>query len=429
MPAELEPIVPPAVGGTVVPSAADAASDATERVGRGWTVRFGVAWLGFWMANLVPIQLLLPDQLARIDPAAKVRDFAVINGVSGAIALLALPICGALSDRSRSRFGRRRAWIAGGTVLFAAGLVLTGLQTHWGSLALAWSFSMLGLSAATAGLTAVVVDRVPGRQRGMISSAVYAPQALGVVLGIAVVAALGLTSLEGYVVIAAALLVLTVPFVRHYVEVPPAPGEVLRLRQVVGSLRIDVRAHPDFAWAFGGRLLVNLGNSLGTCYLLYFLTDALRVADPDGTLLALTVVYLVAALVTTYVAGVLSDRSGRRRIFVAVAGVLQALAGFLLAAFPGPGVAFVAAAMLGGGFGAYMSVDQALITQVLPDARSRAKDLGVMNIGTIVPPAVAPLLAGLLIDGAGHGYPALFATVGCTALLGAISTYKVRTVR
>ena len=81
-------------------------------------------------------------------------------------------------------------------------------------------------------------------------------------------------------------------------------------------------------------------------------------------------------------------RTGRRRRYVAVAALLQAIASFLLTAFPAYGVALVGAAFLGTGYGAYMSVDQALITAVLPDATSRAKDLGIMNVGSVAPQAL-----------------------------------------
>jgi len=144
----------------------------------------------------------------------------------------------------------------------------------------------------------------------------------------------------------------------------------------------------DFGWAFGGRLLVNLGNALGTTYLLYFLQDDLKLADPDNGLLLLSAVYLVFTLAATVWGGRASDRSGRRRRYVAVAALLQAIASFLLTAFPAYGVALVGAAFLGTGYGAYMSVDQALITAVLPDATSRAKDLGIMNVGSVAPQAL-----------------------------------------
>ncbi len=248
------------------------------------------------------------------------------------------------------------------------------------------------------------------------------------VLGIGLVSAFALSSGQGYVLIAVLLVGLTVPFVRHYREVPPGDAPPLGLAEIVGSLRVDVRGNPDFAWAFAGRLLVNLGNSLGTCYLLYFLTDELRRPDPDTALLELTVVYLLFGVALTYAGGLLSDRLDRRRVFVAAAAAMQAVAGLLLAAFPSFGVAFVAAALLGGGFGAYMAVDQALVTQVLPDAQTRATDLGIMNIGTIVPVAVAPAVAGLLIT-YGGGYSALFAAVGAATGLGALMVYRIRSVR
>ena len=100
----------------------------------------------------------------------------------------------------------------------------------------------------------------------------------------------------------------------------------LSLRAVVAGLWVDPRANPDFAWAFAGRLLVNLGNALGTTYLLYFLQDDLRLDDPDGGLLVLSVVYLVFTLAATVLGGRASDRSGRRRNSVAIAAMLQAVA-------------------------------------------------------------------------------------------------------
>jgi MFS family permease len=395
-------------------------------VSRRWTSLFGLVWFGYWMANLVPLQLLLPQQLEAIDPASKVRDFAVVNGISGLVALVALPLCGALCDRSRNRFGRRRVWLAAGALAFAAGLVITGQQATVPGVSAAWAASMIGLSAATAGLTAIIADRVPVSQRGMISSAIYGPQALGVVAGIAIISIFGLSTKGGYAVIAALLIICTVPFLSRYRDIPYDAEPPLRLHALIASLGSSLR-NREFAWAFGGRLLVNTANSLGTCYTLYFLTDDLKVPNPDGSLLACTILYLLAGLAATTAVGILSDRLGRRRIFVALTALLQAAAGFLLASFPTLTVTLVASALMGGGFGAYMAVDQALITQVLPDAESRAKDLGIMNIGSIVPPALAPLIASLVITSR-HGYPVLFALVGVAAAIGALLVYRIRSV-
>jgi MFS family permease len=120
-------------------------------VSRRWTSLYGLVWFGFWMANLVPLQLLLPQQLEAIDPASKVYDFAIVNGVSGLVALVALPLCGALCDRSRSRFGRRRLWLTAGAVAFAVGLIVTGAQTTVTGVVVAWAASMIGLTCRLSG--------------------------------------------------------------------------------------------------------------------------------------------------------------------------------------------------------------------------------------------------------------------------------------
>ena len=188
------------------------------------------------------------------------------------------------------------------------------------------------------------------------------------------------------------------------------------------------RAYPDFAWAFGGRVAVNIGNALGTTYLLYFFTNGLHLKDPETALLYVTAVYLVFTLLTTYGGGVISDRSGRRRVFVAIASVLQGIAALLLVIWPSFSTTMIAGAFLGAGYGAFLSVDQALVTQVLPDAESRAKDLGIMNIGTNVPQALAPVAAALIIDQLG-GYRVLFAFAGIFTFIGATMVYRIRSVR
>jgi MFS family permease len=232
-----------------------------------------------------------------------------------------------------------------------------------------------------------------------------------------------------YLVLAAALLACAAPFIARYRDVATTGGTLpLTAHSIVDGLWLRPRDNPDFAWALAGRLLVNLGNAFGTTYLLYFLQDDLKLAHPEDGLLALTLVYLVFTLSATVLGGWLSDRSGRRRIFVAAAAALQAIASFQLTFFPGFGMALVAAGFLGAGYGAYMSVDQALVTHVLPDARSRAKDLGIMNVGSVGPQALAPLGASLIIGELG-GYSVLFGTAGVTTVLGALLVYRIRSVR
>jgi MFS family permease len=372
------------------------------------------------------VQLLLPLQMEDVDPVHKVRDFGLVNGLAGVAALVALPLFGALCDRTRSRWGRRRVWVAGGVAVFVVGLLLTGAAGSWTSVAAAWLLAQLGMFAAMAGLTATIADDVPPGQRGAISAAIYGPQAIGIVVGLGLVTATGTGA--GYPLLAVLLVLVALPWVlrtRESATVASVP------RSLADALRSTWRAparHPDYAWAFAGRLLVNLGNALGTTYLLYFLTDGLRVTDPEGSLLVLTLVYLVATVAATWGGGVLSDRTGRRRIFVAGAAVLQACACIVLVVAPSWPSALVAGLLLGAGYGAYTSVDQALVTQVLPDASAVAGELGVMNVAVVAPQALAPLLASLVIAELG-GYGVLFSVAGMFTVLGAVSVARIRSVR
>lgn len=416
-------------------SAPSPLDEPTRRVPARWIAAFATAWLGIWMAQLTPVQLLLPLQVDAIrgtgdDWVASVVAFGIISGIAGVCALVAYPLAGALSDRTTSRFGRRRPWIAGGALLFALGLALLGVQETYLGVGILWSVTIVGFCVLTAALTATISDQVPVGQRGLISGWISAPQAVGTILGLLLVTLLGLGTLLGYVVLAVLLLVLVVPFLLVAPDAPldAAHRPAFTLRRLVAGFWVSPRRHPDFGWTLLSRVLVNVGNALGTTLLLYFLLFGLGREDAEGDLIVLTLVYMVFLIAASLGLGRLSDRMGRRKPFVVLSAGLQALAALLLAFVPDFTVAIVAGALLGIGYGAFLSVDQALATQVLPDPATRGKDLGVMNIATTVPQAVSPLL-GAWIVAALAGFPGLFVVSGVVTILGAVAVLPVRGVR
>jgi MFS family permease len=441
---------------TATPVTRSPFSEPTRRVGGGWIALFATAWLGIWMAQLTPIQLLLPQQVEDVVHGASWTDnviaFGIISGIAGACALITYPLTGALSDRTTSRFGRRRPWILAGTVVFAVSLVLLSLMTTIVGVGIFWSTAIIGFCMLTAALTATISDQVPVNQRGFVSGWISAPQAIGTILGLALVIVLGLGQVAGYVTVAILLIVLAVPFIGTL------PDQQLRkdqrpkggLLSILQGFWINPIKHPDFGWTLLGRILVNLGNALGTTLLLYFLQYGLGMKSDDAQngLLALTGVYLVFFVVAALILGRISDRIGRRKVFVYTAAYLQAIAALILAFVPNFDVAIFAAALLGAGYGCYMSVDQALATQVLPDAHSRGKDLGIMNIATAVPQAVGPLLGALIVllfaslatagaassdsitkVGEQAGFAGLFVASGVLAILGGVAMIPIKSVK
>jgi MFS family permease len=400
-----------------------------------WIALFATAWLGIWMAQLTPIQLLLPQQVNELFQTSSWRSsvvaFGIISGIAGAGAIIVYPLTGALSDRTTSRYGRRRPWIFAGTLVFALSLFLLGAQTTIVGVGIFWSLALGGFCMVTAAITATISDQVPVNQRGFVSGWVSAPQAVGTVLGLVLVLSLALTAFVGYSLMAVLLVVFVVPFVLLIPdEVLP---RVLRAPLTFGGLIrgfwINPVRFPDFGWTLLGRILVNLGNALGTTLLLYFLMFGLKLgAAAQDDLLVLTVVYLVFFITAALGFGKLSDRIGQRKVFVYAAAYLQAIAALLLAFVPALPVAMAAAGLLGLGYGCFMAVDQALATQVLPDSHNRGKDLGIMNIATAVPQAVAPLLGAFVVAELG-GFTALFICSAIAATLGGMAILPIKGVR
>lgn len=137
---------------------------------------------------------------------------------------------------------------------------------------------------------------------------------------------------------------------------------------------------------------------------------------------------MVFVVISALVSGKLSDLVGRRKPFVLAAGVCQGAAAICIAAVADLPMTMVAAALLGAGFGAFLGVDQALATQVLPDAQHNGQDLGIMNIAMAVPQALGPLVGAAVVEATG-GFTGLFVTSAVFGILGGLSVLLVRTVR
>ncbi len=340
-----------------------------------------------------------------------------------------------MSDRTTSRWGRRRPWLLGGSLLGFVGLVLLPNMNNLFTLTVAWLCVQFAVNAAYAGLTATIPDQVPVDQRGVASGLVGLAQAFGPVLGVGLVSFV-VMSLTGGSYLTAVLFVLCVlPFL-FILKDPPLPkadkppfefGPFLR------SFWVSPKQHPDFGWAWLARFLVSLSIAMATLYLLFFLTDHLMfdsetAGQRQTVLLAL---YAGGTMLTAVIGGYISDRMGKRKVFVIVSTVIIAVAGFMLAFVPegqeGWGITMVAALVLGIGYGWYLAVDQALITQVLPTAGDRAKDLGVINIANSMPQVLAPVLAAVLVTSLG-GYTSLFLAVAVITLAGAVAIVPIKSV-
>ena len=410
-------------------------AEPATRVGARWIGLLSLANLGLWMGYFGPLQVLLPNQVQEIAGSGKTTALGIVTGVGALVAVLAGPIAGALSDATTLRTGRRHTWTAAGALLGCAGLALISGQHSLIGLTLAWCVAQAGLNALQAGLTAVVPDRAPVNQRGLVSGWVGLTQSVGVVAGVLLVTVVVTGTTAGYLLIGAVVVLTVAPFVLATPDPPVTAAEAPRFTwsSVVTAFRIDVRHNPDFAWAWATRFLVQLGNAMATLYLLYFLRDRVHYeqlfpgSKAEDCLALLIIVYTAATVLTVVIGGVVSDRTGRRKPSVIVSGYVMAVAAPILAFWPTWTGALVAAVVLGLGFGVYLSVDQALITQVLPTARDRARDLGIINIANSAPQVLGPALAFPIVAFLG-GYPVLYLSVAAVTILGSVLVTRIRSV-
>ncbi len=411
------------------------AAEPVRRVGKRWIAFIALANLGLYLGYFGPITVLLPNQVQAIaGPAHKVAVLGWVTGIGAAVAMISNPVAGALSDRTTSRFGRRHPWTVCGALAGAAALVLLAGQSAIAGVIIAWCLAQAGLNAMQASVTAGVPDHVPVAQRGLVSGWIGLPQTVGVVLAVVLVTVV-VTGNAGYVLTAAVVVACALPFALTTPD-PPLPRSArppFAWRAFARSFWLSPRRYPDFAWAWLTRFAVNLGNAMALLYLLYFLRDKIHYSrlfpgqKAEDGLLVLILIYTVAVVLTAVTGGVVSDRTGRRKLPVTVAGLVMAVPAVMLALWPSWPVAIASAAIMGLGFGVYLSVDQALVTQVLPSAAARAKDLGIINIANSGPQVLAPAIAAPLVSRLG-GYPTLFLSVAVITVLGSAFVWKIRSV-
>ncbi|SFR68464.1 Na+/melibiose symporter [Agromyces sp. CF514] len=379
------------------------------------------------------IAILLPIQVALIDEANKVANLAIIVTTSFVFTLFAQPIVGAISDRTRSRFGRRAPWMVGGALI--GGVLLFGMgyldSILW--LTVFWVLIQVSLNALQGPMSAITPDRFPRDRRGVASAVFGLGMQIGATLGIVIAGQFATNFGVGYSVFGVIVIVVTIAYVvidRDWSskEATVAPWS---WKQFLGGFWINPRRHPDFAWAFTARFLFMLGYFVISAYGLYILTDyiGMSLTEAASSQVTLTLAGLVPTLLAVAVSGWWSDRVGRRKVFIyASSAIMVASLAFPLL-MPNMTGMLLMNVIIGFGFGFYMSVDTALMTEVLPGGGTNAgKDLGILNIATNIPQAMSAAVAGLIISSLG-GYPMLFVFAMVFVLIAAIAVSPIKSVR
>jgi MFS family permease len=420
--AAIEPLIPAAETGPA------------EKVGWSFIVLYVLAFMSTSLLFLGPLLVTLALKVDSLVGITEAPDrLALVAGVGALVAMVSNPFFGRMSDRTLSSLGMRRPWMVIGLLGGSAGILIVALAPSIAVVLLGWCVAQLFFNALLATQVAVLPDQVPPAQRGLVSGV------LGVSLPTASVCATFLVKLfTGHLLAmflvpcavgGAFILLFAVTLKDRRLTADQRPN--WSMRELAATFYVSPRKSPDFSWAFASRFMFVTAYAFLVTYQAYYLIARIGSSNEDvprqiflGTL-AQSVVMVCAALA----GGRLSDRSGRRKIFVLSASIVYGGALFVIAAASSVDGYLVGMAISGLGFGVYMAVDLALVADVLPDQHTAAKDLGVFNIAGALPFSVAPAIAPAILALTGGSYGVLYAVAGSCALIGAVVILRVRGVR
>jgi MFS family permease len=385
-------------------------------------------------------QILIPAQVEAYDAAHKIENLAMLTSLTAVTAVLGLLAGGAISDRTTGRFGRRAPWLVVSCIASAVLFIAMGMSASLAAIAVSYAMLWFTLNFYQAAFTAILPDRVAPAGRGAASAVIGLGVPLGIILGLNYVARV--PRLEAYAGLACFLVVITLALVILAREQPvaksatplaapsTAPWHATAKRQM--STMFSGFKSRDFTLAFVSRACMFLGAFTVTGYLLYILQDYIGAAQLPGKDASIGVSVLGSLQVAAWVAAVpiagrLADRFNCRKVVVGVSSLGMALAMLVPVFFPTwyGMVAFYL--LVGAFFGAYMAVDLALMSLVLPDKSSEGRDMAVLAVATAAPQFLSPVIAGLIISY--WGYDQLFLFGALASLAGGVLVFLIRSVR
>src|SRR5689334_6050905 len=381
------PRLPPTAGldGLKYRAAAEAALEpeapAAHRVGWGFISLYTLAYISTSLVFIAPLLVTLAlkvNSLVGIDRAPD--SLALVAGIGALLAMFGNPFFGKMSDRTSSRLGMRRPWMVTGLAGGSLGILVVALAPSIAVVLVGWCLAQLLFNALLAAMVAVLPDQVPAAQRGLVAGVLGVCTPIASVCGTFLVKLFTGNQLAMFLAPCAigGFFILLFAVTLKDRRLAKADKPAWSLREFASTFYVNPRKNPDFAWAFASRFMFVLAYAFLVTYQAYYLLDKIGTAKADvpqqiflGTL-AQSAVIVAASLI----GGRLSDRTGRRKIFVLTASIVYGLALFVIAIASDFSGFLVGMAIGGLGFGVYVAVDPALVVGVLPGNQSAPTALG-----------------------------------------------------
>ena len=400
-------------------------------------ILYGVGNMVMGVGNIALATVLLPMHLASLTQSNQTGIFSLILGIGAVAAVLTNPLAGMLSDRTTSRLGRRRPWLITGGVLTVVALFLLAITSSLLALTLEWILLQIGTNVVQVALSAILPDQVPVRQRATVSAFANGSGALlGGLLGQILVTEFFTAIPIAYISIAVTVTLMLLSFLLVLHDIPLTKEHVppFHVKHIVSAYWLNPMTYPDFALTWLASCLTFLGYTTVVNFMFYFLQDALhysRLFPGQSTAQGVQTFFAInvgSIIVASLIAGLLSDKLERRKVFTIVSSLIMMVGLLLYAFFPMWSMVLIATVLLGIGYGIFLAVGLALASQVLPTAIDRGKDIGLINTTLFLPMILSPIFAGITLN-ALHSYLVLFLPLAVASLIAALLILPIKTVR
>jgi Na+/melibiose symporter-like transporter len=340
------------------------------------------------------------------------RALAILKVAAVIIAIIVQPTIGSVSDYTMSRWGRRKPYIAIGAVLDV--LFLTAIATSNSFLAILAFIVLLQFSSnfAQGPFQGYIPDLVPAKQVALASALVGIMSVLGVIGGQTLAATGYLLGPSGHPdftlatigvgLIELATAIGTILWVRE--GRAPKDREGRSWRSIAGEAwGTDILAHRSYVYLVASRLFVLSGVSVIYNLAVLYMTKSLTLTNDEKAIwVPLTSVAVGGmVLITAIPAARLSNRIGKKAV-IWLACASGAVGMGILVIAPTVIVAELGVLLVGLGAGAFLAVDWALMSDIVPKASS-GRYMGMSNVATASSGAVALIVGGPLIDLIGGG--------------------------
>lgn len=419
-------------------AAAHHGSTELPKVGRRYIWLMVLAQFGVFVAFITPIAISLAIRLRQLAPGHD-EYLGYITGAGALWVVLTGPLIGVLSDRTRTRLGRRRPWIIGGTILGVVSLVVMALAPNVWVLGLGWIIAQAGWGTALGNLVNSTADRLPESQRGKVAGLVGFATQIGPVFGVMMASTATTQNLLLFLVPGAVGVVLVALFVL-FVHEDDSRGmqfaEKLNVGTVFRKFLYNPNRYPDFSWNWVGRFLFYFGLTLNTTFTAFFFASRLGIAVEEvaGLIGVLGGIGILATTAGALGGGFLSDKLRRRRIFVVSSGAIFGIGAVTMGFAQDIPLLFAGSLVCSLGIGAFAAVDQALLLDVLPERETDAgRFMGITGFATSIPqaaaPFIAPLFLGIGVAAGDRNYTLLYIVAALCTLAGGLVVLRIKSVR